>query len=139
MTAPSEAVIRHLEVIQGVINRMSSNAFALKALAGTITAAVVAYTGAVEAPTYKILLAGIVPVAVFWFMDAQYLRQEKLFRELYNGVRKGEIVEAFDMDYTRYSEKVSGVVCIAFSRAVVWFYVSLIALLAVLAIVTVST
>ena len=60
-------------------------------------------------------------------------------RELYDGVRKGEIAEPFDMDYTRYSEKVSGVVCIAFSRAVVWFYVSLIALLAVLAIVTVST
>jgi len=139
MTEPSEAVIHHLQFIQGVISRMNSNAFALKALAATITAAVLAYTGAVQDATFELLLAGVVPVVVFWLMDAQYLRQERLFRKLYDGVRKGEIAEPFDMNFKKYEEDVDGVFDIALSWSVFWFYLTLGGLLGVLAIVTLLT
>lgn len=133
MSELSETRIRHLEAIQGVINRMNSNAFTLKALTGTLTAAVIAYAGATPTPSPKLVLAGIVPVAIFWLMDARYLRQEKLFRELYEGVRKGEVPEPFDMNFMRYNKKVDDVLVVAFSWSVLWFYLTLVVILGVLA------
>jgi hypothetical protein len=44
--ALSDQQIAHLGMIQGVINRMASNSFALKALAVTIAAAILAIAGA---------------------------------------------------------------------------------------------
>lgn len=133
MTELSETRIRHLEAIQAVVNRMNSNAFALKALAGTITAAVIAYAGAAPDAAPRLAWAGIVPAVVFWLMDAQYLRQERLFRKLYDGVRGGEVEEPFSMDFRRYSKEVAHVIRIAISWSVIWFYLTLVAVLGVLA------
>ena len=54
----SDQQVRRLEFIQGVINRMASNSFTLKALAGTITAAVLAYAGATKVAQPVLVLAG---------------------------------------------------------------------------------
>ena len=131
----SETQTRHLEAVQGVINRMASNSFALKALTGTITAAVIAYAAAAQSPTPWFAAAGIVPAAVFWLMDAQYLRLERLFRKLYDGVRKGEVAEPFDMDFSRYDKEVDGLTRIAWSWSVRWFYLTLVVVLGVIAVI----
>lgn len=135
MVELSETQIRHLEAIQGVINRMNSNAFTLKALAGSLTAAVIAYAAAVQTADSGLVWAGIVPVTIFWLMDAQYLRQERLFRKLYDAVRKGEVSEPFDMGFSRYNKDVPHVVRIAISWSVLWFYLTLVVVLGVLALV----
>ena len=134
MTEPAESQIRHLEMIQGVINRMAGNSFALKALSGTITAAVIAYAGATKDPAPWFVAAGILPAVIFWVMDARYLRLERLFRKLYDGVRDGEDHGPFDMNFMRYDKTVDGLIAVAFSWSVGWFYLTLTIVLIVLAI-----
>jgi len=83
-----EAVrIAHLQMIQGVITRMNANSFGLKTAAVTLVAALVAYYGAVPNASLIVGLGGVIVIAVFWGLDAQYLRWEKLFRALYDHVR----------------------------------------------------
>ena len=68
-------------------------------------------------------------------MDAQYLRLERLFRKLYDGVRQGEVDEPFDMNFTRYNSQVEPVWRIAKSWSVVWFYLTLVVVLIVFSVV----
>ena len=67
----SEKYIAHLGMIQGVINRMASNSFALKALAITISAAMIAITGTHQGAPTLISYVGVFPVVVFWLLLLQ--------------------------------------------------------------------
>ena len=71
---------KYMDLVQGVINRMASNSFALKGWAVTLVA-IIAY----------------IPIIVFWGLDTYYLWQERLYRALYNKVRKMED-EKIDFD-----------------------------------------
>ena len=135
MSQLDQNTVAHLGMVQSVITRMAGNSFALKALAGTITAAVIAYAAATGNSSPLVAGAGIAPAVVFWLMDAQYLRLERLFRKLYDGVRKGEVDEPFDMNFTRYESQVRPLWCIAISWSVVWFYLVLVLVLIVVALV----
>jgi len=128
-----ESHVAHLGMIQGVINRMASNSFALKALAVTISAAIIAITGTQQNSPTSISYAGLLPVVVFWLMDAKYLRLERLYRKLYDHIRKGEDFEAFSMNTTSFEDDVESTLRIAISWSVVWFYLAVsTALIAVL-------
>ena len=60
MTNDMETKIRHLEMIQGVITRMSSNSFLLKGWAITVMAGVLVLTGSRERCCFLVyLLMGI--------------------------------------------------------------------------------
>lgn len=128
----SETKIRHIEAVQAVITRMASNCFALKAMAGTLTAAVLAYAGGTATPSPMIAVAGLVPVVVFWLLDAQYLRLEKLFRKLHDGILSGDITQPFDMNFSVYIKQVPDVITVAFTWSVLWFYLTLAFVLCVL-------
>ena len=117
-----ETKIRHLEAIQAVIARQAGNSFALKALTGTISAAVIAYTGAATLPAPWMAAAGVMPALVFWLMDAKYLQQERQFRSLYDAVCRDEVTEPFSMNVIKFGSKVDGVLRVAFSWSVIWFY-----------------
>jgi hypothetical protein len=64
----------------------------------------IALVSAVLAVSVKDLVSGagflaLFPVLGFWYLDAFYLRQERLFRALYGEVAKGNVdVPAFSMD-----------------------------------------
>ena len=80
-----EAKLKHLEFIQGVINRLASDSFRIKGWSVVLVAAlfaVLARGGRIEfAPI------ALVPVLVFWGLDGYFLWQERLFRALYDHVR----------------------------------------------------
>jgi hypothetical protein len=78
--------LKHLEMIQGIINRMASNSFALKGWAVTLVAGIFALAS--KDADKKYFLVAYIPVIVFWFLDSYYLLQERLFRSLYGRVRK---------------------------------------------------
>lgn len=80
----SEAKIKHLEFIQGVINRLAANSFLLKGWTITLTAALFAFA----AQDADLAFAFIAPFSAFafWGLDAYYLRQERLYRLLYHDV-----------------------------------------------------
>lgn len=77
--------IKHLEMIQGIINRMAKNSFALKGWAVTLVAGIFALASK-DADKLFCLIA-YAPILVFWGLDAYYLLQERLYRTLYNKVR----------------------------------------------------
>lgn len=78
--------IKHLEFIQGVINRMGSNSFQMKGWMITIVSALLALYSSSSIKAY--LLFAILPTLLFWYLDSYYLQQERKFRGLYNDVAK---------------------------------------------------
>jgi hypothetical protein len=78
--------IKHLEFIQAVIARMANNSFLLKGW--SVTLAVTLLGLAVRSSSPKFAALALVPPICFWAPDAYYLRQERLFRKLYDQVRQ---------------------------------------------------
>ena len=90
---------KHLELIQGVINRMAQVSFILKGWTVTIVVTLLAVAASTQNSWYGLL--ALFPAIVFWGLDAYYLRQERLFRCLYNNVRLRSAepkISAFSMD-----------------------------------------
>ena len=81
-----EKKIEHLKLIQGVITRMASNSFALKGWAVTLAAGIFALASKDSDKMY--FLVSYIPCFMFWLLDSYYLRQERLYRALYDKVRK---------------------------------------------------
>lgn len=101
--AISSERMKHLEFLQTAIARQAANSFAVKGWSLTVAAALYAYT-ATHLEWWLALLA-LAPPVVFYYLDALYLRQERLFRELYDDVRDpANAIPLFDMDTRRYSD-----------------------------------
>jgi hypothetical protein len=75
----------HLQMIQGVIDRMGQNSFSLKGWATTVAAGLFALAASGSQP--KVSLLALPSLLVFWLLDAYYLRQEHLYRALFDQVR----------------------------------------------------
>ncbi len=114
---------KHLELIQGVIDRMASNSFSLKGWAVTLVAGIFALASKDTDKLY--FLIAYVPIIVFWGLDSYYLLQERLFRALYNKVReKEEETIDFDMNTSLDEFKIdknTWLSCV-FSKTELWFY-----------------
>lgn len=88
--------MKHLEMTQGVINRLAGNSFIVKGWSVTLVSALFALA-AKEADVRYVLL-GIFPVGMFWGLDGYFLYQERLFRKLYDKVRLSENDTDFSMN-----------------------------------------
>ena len=77
--------IKHLEFIQGVINRLASDSFRLKGWSVVLVSALFVLSAREGRP--ELVSMAIVPVFVFWGLDGYFLWQERLFRVLYDHVR----------------------------------------------------
>lgn len=117
--------IQHLEMIQRIITRMADNSFKIKGWVITIIAALAALSVDKTNPDY--LFIGMLPVIGFWYLDAFYLRQERLFRKLYNDIAGKEESEIdFCMNTQPYIVDVDSCVKVMFSRTLRMFYAGLI-------------
>ncbi len=81
-----EQKMKHLELIQGVINRMANNSFLLKGWVVTLVVGILALASKDTDKQY--FWIAYIPILMFWFLDAYYLQQERLYRSLYEKVRK---------------------------------------------------
>lgn len=75
---------KHLEMIQGVINRMASNQFLFKGWSITLIAAIATFSASDNNPV--LMTIPVVATLLFWFVDAYYLMLERAFRGLYGDV-----------------------------------------------------
>jgi len=80
---------KELDLIQAVVTRLAQNSFLIKGWSITLVSIVLALgkdnlLNTVQRPW----LVGLVLViwVAFWYLDAYFLRQERLFRELYKHV-----------------------------------------------------
>ncbi len=121
-----ESKIRHLEMIQGVINRMAGNSFSLKGWAVTLVAGIFALSSKDADKLY--FLVAYIPVVVFWWLDAYYLLQERLNRSLYEKVRK---TDEKDIDFSlkatqkEFDSKNNSFCSCLFSKTIIGFYAPL--------------
>lgn len=105
---------KHMDYIQSTITRMGSNSFYLKGWTITIVAAIVALS--IKESDWKIYACALFLTIMFWFLDSYYLKQEKLFRELYKKVSSetdGNRID-FSMDTSPYKNNVSNIPSIMF-------------------------
>lgn len=113
--------IKHLEFIQGIINRMNSNSFSIKGWTITIVSALLALYANSSNVTY--IFVAIMPTILFWFIDAYYLQQERIFRALYNDiVNNNEKIKLFDMPINNYKNGRNSYCCVFWSRTIAPLY-----------------
>lgn len=84
--ANHESVVEHLKMVQGVINRMAQTSFILKGWMITVVITILGVS--VANSNTRLGLLALFPVLIFWGLDAYYLRQERLFRGLYELIRQ---------------------------------------------------
>jgi hypothetical protein len=105
---------------------MASNSFFLKGWAVTLIVGILAFANIKDMDSKYIIIA-LIPTITFWLLDGFYLHQEKLFRELYDDIRKKDSDDVdFSMNTKPYADKVDswGKVCV--SRTLRMFYIPII-------------
>ena len=93
-----------INIVQNIINRMAQNSFIIKGW--TVTLVVIALL--VEGQEIHYSLAYL-PCIVFWTLDAYYLRQERLYRKLYEWIIENRPENKDNMFDMRLLERVSEV------------------------------
>lgn len=114
---------KHLELIQDVIERHARSSFALKGWSVTLVAAVflLAVRGAEPALA---MIAGLLPAITFWGLDAYYLRQERMYRALYDQIRTAvpKPGDRFSLDANPFNAATPSWVRTLFSCSIAWFH-----------------
>lgn len=121
--------IAHLGMIQGVISRMASDAQNLRVLALTLAAAILALGESAGDLAGPVALVALVPTFAFWWMTARHLHIERVYRHLYDKVRRDDAVDPFVMDWRPYRFKVDTIARIAVSQSVLLPFLSVVAML----------
>ena len=116
----------HLEMIQGVVNRLSHNSFLLKGWSVILVSALFALA-AKDSQLLFVYLAYF-PAISFWCLDGYFLRQERLFRKLYDHVRGTEENQIdFSMNTSVVDDQVASWLEVTFSKILVAFHGVIIA------------
>lgn len=76
------SIHQHLQMLQDIINRMSTKSSTLKNLCVTLVSAMIVFI--LSKSSNVSLLVVLVPIIIFAVLNAYYLAQEKRFRESYN-------------------------------------------------------
>lgn len=118
---------KHLEFIQNIISRMAGNLFFLRGWTITLIGALLALFSKGNNSNYIIGFL-VVLTFIFWILDGYFLSQERLFRDLYNHVRKLKEEEIdFSMDISDYKKyKKNTLIFSMFSSTLLVFYLPLI-------------
>lgn len=128
---------KHLEFIQNAINRMAGNSFLLKGWTVTLVSAIFALAQKDANRAY--LLVPILPGLIFWFLDGYFLRQERLYRKLYDHVRLlDEDQIDFSMNTLPFQASVDDVIRVALSKTLFAFYGSVMTAVVVAALIQLS-
>ena len=114
ITTEHDLRLRHLDTLQGVINRLSQNSFAIRGWSVTLTSAILAFSSTQGNVRGALILLALVPAWIFWGLDAYYLRQERLFRQLHAAAARRLIdvnshpdIEPFDMHLDAFGHTVA--------------------------------
>ncbi len=116
-----EKKIRHLEMLQAIIQRMATNSFTLKGWNVILVSAIFALaSGPVK---FHLVYVAYLPAFMFWILDGYFLHQERLFRKLYDKVRNtAEDAIDFSMDTTPVSDQVVSWPCVMISKTLFLFH-----------------
>lgn len=122
-----ETLHKEIDLIQGVINRMANNSFLLKGWTITLIVAVLAFTRdtLVTNDVTFLSMVLLIPLFVFWYLDAFFLHKERCYIALYNWViknREKSNKNLYDLNYRRFENDVVSIWKIMFSPTLRTFY-----------------
>ena len=119
-----EYLFKEIEIAQNVIERMGTNSFLIKGWAITLVVASLLLGGA----SYYHYVA-FLPWLMFWYLDAYFLRLERLYRKLYGWLTKNRLNNTdflLDLDRAnlekRFGKEVASLPRVMFSKTLFAFY-----------------
>lgn len=116
---------KEIDLIQNCISRMARNSFMLKGWAISLLAVVIALTADRLNPLF-LFCSVFIPLLCFWFLDAFFLRTEKMYRKMYEWVLKERKEDNLDFQYDlepkRFKKDVKSQICTMFSTTLSVFY-----------------
>ena len=124
-----EYMLKEVDIIQDIVKRMAFNSFMIKGWAITL----VVVTLLLKGTEYQVWIA-FIPLLVFWFLDAYFLWQERMYRKLYYWVINNRLATdeyLFDLNAYRFKDEVQSRFRIMFSITLGWFYGSIAILIVV--------
>lgn len=124
-----EYMLKEIELIQDIIKRMAFNSFMIKGWTITLVVVTLLFKGT----KHQIWIA-FIPLIVFWFLDAYFLWQERMYRKLYEWVISNRLKTEeylFNLNAYRFKEEVQKKIRIMFSITLGWFYGSIAILILV--------
>lgn len=122
----SDYLVEEVKIIQEIIKRMANNSFLIKGWTITLVVA----TLLIKGDGVQIYIS-LIPLLMFWFLDAYFLHQERLYRRLYEWVianRLNTNEDLYNLNAYRFKDQVQSRIRIMFSITLASFY-GLIAIL----------
>jgi hypothetical protein len=80
------AVLAHVTLIQGIINRLAGASASCKTWCVTLVSGLLSLAGATHVPA--LATVALLPVCIFGFLDTMYLAQERAYRDLHGRIVK---------------------------------------------------
>ena len=120
-----EEIHKEIDLIQSCISKMANNSFLIKGWLITLISIVVALS--YDKINFSII-AGILIIIVlcFWYLDAFFLRAERLYIKLYEWVvmerPKGNREKLYDLNLNRFNDCVDSIGKIMISETLRVFY-----------------
>ena len=126
--------IKHLEFIQNIITRMATNSFILKGWAVTVIS--ILFVLELNHLNNNLFVFTLFPAFIFWGLDSYYLRQEKLFRRLYDHSRKniGQD-DMFSLSTKRIEGEVDSWFRILFNPTIYYLYGTIVVMILIILII----
>jgi hypothetical protein len=126
--------LKHLDFIQAVINRLSTNSFLLKGWSVLLISALFVLSN--KDSNQDFIYLALFPAIIFWGLDGYFLWQERVYRELYNRVRSKNADDIdFDMDTRNVGNDVPGWAKSVFSKTLIPFHGVLVLAVVVVAMI----
>ncbi len=121
----TDVLHKEIDLIQACITRMASNSFLLKGWTVSIIAVILALADKALEPA---LLSAVVliPLFSFWYLDAFFLRTERMYRKMYEWVVEkrcaGDNSFLYDLNPDRFAAGVDSTRKTMWSISLRWFY-----------------
>jgi hypothetical protein len=133
-----EKKIHHLEIIQGVINRLAKCSFLLKGWSVILVSALFAL--AAKDSKLDFLYLAYFPGLAFLGLDGYYLWQERLFRKLYDKTREtDEDIIDFSMDTSQVKNEVEPWIYVTFSKTLNIFHGVIVGTIILVMLIVIGT
>jgi hypothetical protein len=114
------AMLKEMDLIQDVIKRMANTSAVIKGW--TITIISLIFATKTDMNTIPFML---IPIILFWFLDAYFLQHERLYRRLYAWViqyRINDDSDLFSLNTARFERAGDSMVSAMFSVTLATFY-----------------
>lgn len=123
-----ELLTHEISIIQEIIKRMAGNSFLIKGWAISIMAIVLTLLKEeiFEIDIVLLFLLLAFPTLSFWYLDAYFLRKERLYRELYRWNIKNRLIGnnefPYDLNINRFTDDIPTTSRTMFSSSILIFY-----------------